>query len=179
MMGSQMESLDDILATLIGKIAFSLKQSYGSFFFVEFGGPHLRLREPIEPKPEASEKAKTSLRRRRVHVVGTWSLFVQDCNWTLTNEQQSVCQADAPENMENLFRGVEGQYLISARIDHATKTCTLEFDLGASLKLWPRIDRNPDPSEDQWRLNFLDRSSVGYTNDGSIAIESAPDAGKS
>jgi hypothetical protein len=178
MVSKEMESLEEILATLIGKIAFSLKQSYGSFFFVEFGDPYLRLREPIEPRPGASEKSKISLSRRRVHVVGTWSLFVQDCNWTLANEQKSVCQADPPEDMENLFRGVEGQYLVSAYVDEATKTCTLGFDLGASLKLWPRNERDPDPNEDQWRLHFKDGSSVGYTNDGLIAVEPNKDPDK-
>lgn len=175
-----MESLEEIFAPVIGKIAFSLKQTHGSCFFVEFGDPHLRIREPIVLRPGASEKSKISLRRRRVFVVGTWSLLVQDCNWTLTNEQRSVCQADAPEDMENVFRGVEGQYLVSASVDEATKTFTLEFDLGGNLKLWSRSDRDPDldPDEDQWRLHCKDGSSVGYTNDGSIAVESASDPDK-
>lgn len=80
--------------------------------------------------PDVTDRVAINLRRRRVYVVGAWSLLVQDCNWTLTNEQKSVCQADVPGDMEKLFRGVEGQYLVSVRFDEATKTCTLEFDLG-------------------------------------------------
>lgn len=169
-----MESIGKIFSPLKGKIAFSLKQSYGSCFFVQFGEPHLRIREPIEPRSEASEKSKTSLRRRRVFVVGSWSLLVLGCNWTLTNEQNSVSQDDDVEEMENLFRGVEGQYLVSVHGDKATKSCTLEFDMGASLNLRPRNDWNPDvdPDENQWQLHFKDGSSVGYTNNGSFEFES-------
>jgi hypothetical protein len=172
----QMHSVEEIFAPLIGKIAFSLTQTHGSYFFIQFGDPFLRIREPIEPKHAISEKSKTLLRRRQVFVVGTWSILVQDCNWTLTNEQKSVCQADSPEDMENLFRGVEGQYLVSVRCIEETKSCTLEFDMGASLRLWPRPDGDPD--EDQWRLHYKDRSSVGYTNDGSIAVEAKKDPDK-
>jgi hypothetical protein len=73
-----MDSLEEIFAPIIGKIAFSLKQTHGSCLFVEFGEPHLQIREPIVPRPEASEKSKISLRRRRVFVVGAWSLLVKD-----------------------------------------------------------------------------------------------------
>jgi len=171
-----MHSVEDIFAPLIGKIAFSLTQTYGSCFFIQFGDPYLQIREPIEPKHASSEKSKTSLRRRRVFVVGTWSLLVQDCNWMLTNEQRSVCQDDAVDDMENLFRGVEGQYLVSARCVEETNSCTLEFDMGASLRLWPRHDGDPDG--DQWRLHYKDKSSVGYTNNGSLAVESKSDPDK-
>ena len=56
----------------------------------------------------------------------------------------------------------------------------LEFDLGGCLKLWPRNDRDPHlvPDEDQWRLQFKDGSSVGYTNNGSIAVEPKKDPDK-
>ena len=175
-----MRNVEEFFTPVIGKIAFSFTQTHGSCFFVEFGDPYLRIREPIEPKPDTPGRVAINLRRRRVYVVGTWSLLVQDCNWKLTNEQRSVCQADAPEDMENLFRSVEGQYLVSARVVEATKTCTLEFDMGASLKLWPRNDRDPDldPDEDQWRLHCKDGSSVGYTNDGSVAVESKSEQDK-
>jgi hypothetical protein len=82
--------------------------------------------------------------------------------------------------MENVFRGVEGQYLVSVSVVKATKTFTLDFDLGGSLKLWPRNDRDPDldPKEDQWRLHCKDGSSAGYTNAGSIDLEAANDSDK-
>jgi hypothetical protein len=173
----KMETPEEFLAPLVGKIAFSLKQSHGSFFFIEFGDPRLKIREPIEPRPEASEASKISMRRRRVHVIGTWSFFVKACNWTLTNEQRSVGRADAPADMEDVFRGVEGQYLVSARVVEETKALTLDFDLGGCLRLWPRSDQGLDfdPGDDQWRLHFSDGTSVGYTNDGSIASEPQKD----
>ncbi|CAM2191525.1 conserved protein of unknown function [Paraburkholderia kururiensis] len=169
-----------IFSPLMGVIAFSLKQSHGSCLLIEFGEPYLRIREPIEPRSDASEKSKILLRRRRVFVTGTWSLLVLGCDWTLTNEQRSVCQSDDVDDMENLFRSVEGQYLVSARGFEATKSCTLEFDMGASLTLRPRHDwdRNVEPDENQWQLHCKDGSSVGYTNDGVVLVESSSDQKK-
>lgn len=175
-----MESISKIFSPLIGKIVFSIKQTHGSCFLIEFGDPYLRIREPIEPRPETSEKSKISLRRRRVFVTGTWSLLVLGCDWTLTNEQRSVSQGDDVDDMENLFRSVEGQYLVSACGVEATKSCTLKFDMGASLNLRPRHDWNPsvDPDENQWQLHSKDGSSVGYTNNGLVAVESTGEPDK-
>lgn len=171
-----MDSVEDIFSPLIGRIAFSITQTHGSCFFIQIGDPYLRIREPIEPRHAISERSKALLRRRQVFVVGTWSILVQDCNWKLTNEQRSVCQDDAVDDMENLFRSVEGQYLVSANCTEETNSCTLEFDMGASLRLWPKLDG--EANEDQWRLHYKDGSSVGYTNDGSIAVEPKSDPDK-
>lgn len=158
---------------MIGQIAFSITQTHGSFFFIEFGSPHLRIREPTDPKPDATDRVAINLRRRGVYVVGTWSLLVLGCDWTLRNKQISVCQDNSVDDMEDLFRRVEGQYLVSAHGMVETKFCRLEFDMGASLELKPREDWNPDlePDENQWQLHGRDGLSVGYTNNGSFLFE--------
>ncbi|QIE22422.1 hypothetical protein SBC2_04320 [Caballeronia sp. SBC2] len=168
-----MHSIQSVLSPLMGKIVFSLFQTYGSYFFIQIGDPFLRIREPIEPRHVTSEKAKTMLRRRRVYVIGTWSILVEGCNWILESEQRSACQSDLIAEMEDLFRSVEGQYLVSAQCSHETNSCTLKFDMGASLTLWPRHGGEPD--EDQWRLHYNDGSSMGYTNDGSFSFEARKD----
>jgi hypothetical protein len=175
----QMQDVDVAFAPVIGKIAFSLKQSHGSCFFIEFGEPYLRIREPIEPRPEASEKVKSRLRRRQVFVIGTWSLLVLGCDWSLTNEKISVSQDDEIETMEKLFRTVEGQYLDWVHCDGVTKSCTLEFDMGARLSLQPRSDwdTSVDPDENQWQLHCKDGSFVCYTNDGLVEVGPASEAG--
>lgn len=179
MTNHQMQDVDVAFAEVIGKIAFSLKQSHGSCFFIQFGEPYLRIREPIEPSPEASEKVKSHLRRRQVFVTGTWSFLVLGCDWSLTNERMSVSQDDDVETMENLFRTVEGQYLASVRCDGVTKSCTLEFDMGASLSLRPRRDWDPgvEPDENQWQLHCKDGSFVCYTNDGLVEVGPASGPG--
>jgi hypothetical protein len=169
-----MPTVEEIFAPVIGKIAFSFKQTHGSCFFIQFGDPYRRIREPIEPKHTTDEKVMNLLRRRQVFAVGSWSLLVLGCNWTLRNKQMSVCQDDGVDDMEDLFRGVEGQYLVSAHGVEETKSYMLEFDMGANLELQPRHDWKPDldPDENQWQLHFKDRSSVGYTNNGSFEFES-------
>jgi hypothetical protein len=172
MTSNQLESIGKIFSPLIGKIVFSIKQTHGSCFLIEFGDPYLRIREPLEPRPETSENSKIRLRRRRVFVTGTWSLLVLGCDWTLTNEQKLISQDDDVGDMEDLFRSVEGQYLASAHGVEATKLCILTFDMGASLNLQPRRDWNPrvDPDENQWQLHCKDGAFVCYTNYGLVEV---------
>lgn len=171
-----MNRVEDIFSPLIGKIVFSIAQTYGSCFFIQVGDPYLRIRQPIEPKHAVTERSKALLRRRQVFVVGTWSILVQDCNWELASEGKSVCQDEAIGDMENLFRSVEGQYLVSVSCLEEMNSCTLEFDMGASLRLWPKPEARA--GEDQWRIYYKDGSSVGYTNDGLIATEPKSDPDK-
>ena len=88
------------------------------------GDPSLRIREPIEPRPEDSEKSTIGLRWRRAHIFGIMVNLCSGLQLVLTNGQKSSAERIAPEDMEKLFRGVEGQYLVSARIVEATKTCS-------------------------------------------------------
>lgn len=167
-------SVENVFSSVMGKIAFSITQSHGSCFFIQFGDPFLKIRDPIEASPETSEKVKLHLRRRQVFVVGTWSLLVLGCDWLLSNEQRSVNQDDNIDDMESLFRTVEGQYLVSASCDEVTKSCTLKFDMGAILNLRPRgdWDARVDADENQWQLHFKDGSSVSYSNNGLVIAES-------
>jgi hypothetical protein len=103
-------------------------------------------------------------------------ILVEGCNWILESEQRSVCQSDLVANMEDLFRSVEGQYLVSAQCSHEANSCTLEFDMGARLTLWPRHGGEPD--EDQWTLHYNDGSSMAYTNSGSFSFEVRKDDGQ-
>ncbi|MFM0090877.1 hypothetical protein PQR46_28695 [Paraburkholderia sediminicola] len=171
-----MANLKDLFDPLIGTIAFSVKQTYGSFFLIEFGDPWLRIQEPIEPRPDDSEETRARLQRRRVFVTGTWSLLVADSNWTLACKQRVINQDVAVEDMAGPFRDIEGQYLSRVYCNEQDHSCVFEFDLGGLLTVWPTLDS--DPNEDQWRLHYKDRSSMGYTNNGSFLFEPKKDPGK-
>jgi hypothetical protein len=44
---------------------------------MEFGAPHLVVREPITPSLDSSDRVKRILRRRRVDVTGDWHFWVE------------------------------------------------------------------------------------------------------
>ena len=169
-------NLQDIFGALKDAIVFSVKQTYGSFFLIEFGDPWLRIQEPIELRADASDESKARLQRRRVFVTGTWSLLVGDCNWTLAHKGRVINQDVAVENMARPFRDLEGQYLSNVHCNEQTKSCVFEFDMGGLLTLWPTLDS--EPNEDQWRLYSRDGSSTGFTNDGSLLFEAKKDPDK-
>jgi hypothetical protein len=171
-----MTNLKDIFDPLIGTIAFSMKQTYGSYFLIEFGDPWLRIQEPIGARPDDAEEVRARLERRRVFVTGTWSLLVCDCDWTLAHKLRVINQDVAVEDMAAPFRAIEGQYLSAVSCNEQNNSCVFEFDLGGVLTVWPTLDS--DPNEDQWRLHYKDRSSVGYTNNGSFLFEAKKDPDK-
>jgi hypothetical protein len=170
-----MNEIEMIFYPVVGKLAWGFRQTHGSCFFVEFGEPHVETIGPLPIGEGASESQILRRRRRKVALHGEWTLLVKDCSWESRAWDSFATQDTNAVDMEPSFEAMSGQYLVSARVDEATKTCTLEFDLGGSLKLWPRSggDADLEPDEDQWRLYYKDESSVSYTNDGSIAVDPA------
>src|SRR4051812_45142066 len=66
---------------LYGKAAWGVKPGFGSFITLEFGRPHLEIREPISPKSAVSKKLRDVLARRQIVVRGDWHLWIYCCKW--------------------------------------------------------------------------------------------------
>jgi hypothetical protein len=65
-----MEQVRNLWKPLIGQLVWSVRRGVGSFLTMEFGAPHLSIREPITPKAARSAKVRRALSRRRVFVEG-------------------------------------------------------------------------------------------------------------
>jgi hypothetical protein len=76
--------------------------------------------------------------------------------------------------MEPAFDATSGQYLTRVRYDESTKSLTLDFDLGAQLRMSPRSDG--DPAEEQWTLYAVnDTCVVNFLNNGEISVKEGND----
>jgi hypothetical protein len=158
--------MTDPFLELIGQLAWSIKQTHGSCFLMEFGGPHLRVRER---QPQQVTGIPTAHERRRVTLFGDCSLLVLDCNWTFSVDCHFVNQDTSLDKMRNAFSAFEGQYLSSATFDGDTNSYTLQFDLSGSLKLSSKDGSNP--FDDQWQLHFIDERVISLQNNGGFTIE--------
>jgi len=128
--------IDDCLAPLVGLPCWQVKPGYGTFITLEFGDPHLEIREP-----------KGTLTDRAVTVRGAWHLWIYCCSWTIDDPDGTI--GTAGDN-NRLFRQatsyLDGQALTCASV--TSDACsTFRFDLGGSLTTQPYNDDG-----EQWML---------------------------
>jgi hypothetical protein len=60
------QQISDLLKPLLGQLAWNVSGGVGSMLTLEFGAPHITVREPIVPRAARSERARRLLRRRHV-----------------------------------------------------------------------------------------------------------------
>ena len=65
---------------IYGLPCWNAKAGYGSFLTMEFGEPHLVIREP-RSRPDSSPRLQRLLARRLVTVRGEWHLWIYCCEW--------------------------------------------------------------------------------------------------
>jgi len=65
---------------IYGKPCGNVKPGHSSFLTLEFGLPHLEVREPIVARKGASPRVQKVLARRNVFVHGEWHLWIYCCN---------------------------------------------------------------------------------------------------
>jgi hypothetical protein len=144
---------------------------------LEFGAPHLSVREPIVSRAATSERVRRNLRRRQISVVGDWHLWIQYCDW-------KISVADGSADSENFdwrqpdecLRDLDGQRLLGVGGGSSPNSWTFEFELGDVLELWPSTEY--EATDDLWRLYSWDdtqnlRFIVSMRNDETVYFEDA------
>src|SRR5689334_12556335 len=84
-----------VFAPLIGRLVWQVKRGVGSMLTMEFGEPHLRVHEPVEPLYRRSPKVVRLQRRRRVFPKGDWHFWIEYAAWKITTANFSL-DSDAP-----------------------------------------------------------------------------------
>jgi hypothetical protein len=127
-------------ARLYGKPAWQVSPGYGSFLTMEFGEPHLRIREP-----------KGRLTNRLVKVRGEWHLWIYCCNWQVFHNGTPVGDASLESSSKKKIIAaanyLDGQKLMRASMSEEGCRLTLDFDLGGQLVTEPY-----DEDSEQWFL---------------------------
>ncbi|WP_160311402.1 hypothetical protein [Rhodopirellula islandica] len=128
---------------------------------LEFGEPHLEIREPRDPKPEASANVRDLLARRHVTIRGDWHLWVYCCSWSILNDGQPVgTSEDDDAGIDDAVRSLDGQALTAFSADSQANS-KFTFDLGGALSTSPY-----DADSEQWMLYQPDGNVLSLRADG-------------
>lgn len=164
------EQVKDVFAPLIGQVVWQVRRGHGSFLTMEFGKPHLVVREPIVPSQSGSDRVQRILRRRHVDVTGDWHLWIEYGGWGISTAN-GVLTSDDPAGSpsDECIRDLEGQRLVSVVAGRRGHSCAFGFDLGGKLEIWP----SAEITEDQWSLYSWHGDIVAFSNDGDLVVEQA------
>ena len=153
-------TLEEVLATFVGQIAWLPTRSLGSFVTMEFGAPHLITREPIS-RPNGS----ASLARRRVTVRGEQHLWIQADDWTLDSPNWPTSSSDEPLVMSQRLERLAGSRLI-----HVVATATgsiFRFEFGETLTIQP----DQDPGQTSWSIFWKTGENASWLSRGELQLE--------
>lgn len=131
---------------MYGRPCWNVKPGYGSSITLEFGKPHLEIREPIIASTRHL-KVRRLFARRNVFVHGEWHLHIYDCAWEVLNNDKHVGNGSTKRSMQRAAKLLDGQKLIKFSFTPKDLQCLFEFDLGGALKTVPY-----DGKGEQWIL---------------------------
>lgn len=134
-----------VFKKIYGKPCWRVSPGYGSFLTMEFGEPHLDIREPRSPKGSFSPRVKRLLESRLVFIHGQWHLWVYCCNWKVLLERKLIGDGSSKRSMQKAADFLDGQKLIQFSISAKQSRCRFTFDLGGVLETWPY-----DDDSEQW-----------------------------
>jgi hypothetical protein len=158
------KEIKELLQQLVGELVWSVKRGHGTFLTMEFGAPHLVVREPIKSK-STMPRVVRQLAHRQVFIVGDLSLFIQDSRWSISTKDQTVDLDSSETEVRELLRDLDGQRV--SAVSFAEAETTLEFDLGITVRLGKSIFPT-EPKSNLWSLGRFGSSSLSLLNDGSI-----------
>lgn len=132
-----------IFAKLANTPVWGVRRGVGSFLTMEFGVPHLEIREPKEAAPNIPESARIILQRRHVWVRGDWHLWIEDCDWAIESFGLKATCKSKSDYIDRTLKTIEGQKItdFSGRHEESNYIVELIFDLGGSVKIfWSHAD---------------------------------------
>jgi hypothetical protein len=138
---------EKVLKGIVGKSCWGVRPGHGSFLTIEFGRPHLEVREPIAVRKKVTAKVREQMGRRRVYIHGEWHFWIKCCDWEVRYKGKRVGDSSTKARIRRAADFLDGQKLIRFSILPRKAQSIFVFDLGASLKTFPY-----DKGSQQWLL---------------------------
>jgi hypothetical protein len=156
-----------VFCPLTGLPARLVRRGHGSFLTLEFGAPHLRIREPEVASPDMDEQVAALLRRRKVTPRGEWHLWIYCCHWRVFSGGEEIAWSEASDKeIGAAIKALDGQVLIAVEAAPAQGTSVFKFDQGATLQTWPY----GIGGDTQWMLYMPSGDVFSYREDGSHSV---------
>ena len=142
--------IEGIFAPMVGSLVWDARRGHGSFLTMEFGQPHLSVREPVASASEPGSIVHRLLSRRHVAIVGDWHLWIQHASWSIDLGDKACDNDSAPAEVDDVLSLVNGQRL--SGVVPSDGALFLQFDLGATLRvMYSTSDRGA--KVEQWALH--------------------------
>jgi hypothetical protein len=101
-----------VFSEVYGHPCWDVKPGYGSFLTLEFGKPHLDVREPIIANKDASLRVRRHLARRSIFVHGEWHLWIYCCAWEVLFNGRHIGNGSTKLGMQRAAKVLDGQKLV-------------------------------------------------------------------
>jgi hypothetical protein len=145
------QQVQDLFTPFLGQFAWNVSGGVGSMLTLEFGAPHIIVREPKAPSPKRSERVRRLFGRRHVTVRGDWHLWIQYCDWKISVSDGS-CDSESFDwrQPDECLADLDGQRLIGVGSGSLPNSWKFEFDLRGVLELWPSTEY--EAADNLWSL---------------------------
>ena len=152
-----MNRIERSFAEVRGKLCWGVNCGFGSFLTLEFGPPHLVVRQLRAPMPpDVSPRVRRALARRAVHARGRWHLWIYCCAWFVRANGRLVGDWTTKRRIDRAARELNGQKLLDVTIPPRGARTRFLFDAGVELETKPY-----DRSSEQWLF---------YEPDGNVLV---------
>ena len=158
------KKLKELLQQVVGELVWAAKRGHGTFITMEFGSPHMVVREPIK-STSTMPRVVRHLARRHVSILGEFSLFVQDSRWSISTRDQTVGLDTSETAVREMLLDLDGQRV--SAVSFAEADTTLEFDLGTTVRLGKSIFPT-EPKSILWSFGRFGTPGLSLLNDGSM-----------
>ena len=145
---------------LLGMPCWGVSRGFGSFLTLEFGSPHLVIRDPMPTTAGGSARVRRLLARRSVRVRGRWHLWIYCCEWRVLAKGKVVGDWTTTRRIERAVRELNGQKLKGVTVGRRGARTHFAFDLGAELETKPY-----DRTSEQWLLYEPDGRVLAWRAD--------------
>ncbi len=172
---AEASKVQELLLQMKGELVWFVRLSADNVLMMNFGSPHLRVREPNPHNPANSQAVIDALERRIVTPAGRCRLIIWQSEWSVTTKFYACSGSDtSDEKINTTLRQLDGQKLTSIKQTDGDGACSLEFDLGGSLQIGPPEPSGTDLENDeaQWTLFFENGDYISYTSTGKLQNKS-------
>jgi hypothetical protein len=155
------------LRAAVGEYVWGVQKGGDDTLMLQFGSPHLFVREPMRLGPDAGQTTIDVLGRRMVAPTGQWHLFIDDGEWSVFTKFHSTRRFDTDHaRVDAALRQFDGQKLTNVDYLQEVHSWRFKFDLGGTLIIARSSPAERDWSEQStWVLFYEDRSWVAFGND--------------
>jgi hypothetical protein len=152
---------EKVFGRLYGELCWGVRPGHGSFLTLEFGKPHLEIRERAIAKHDVSAGVRSRLASRRVDVRGEWNLWIYCCDWEVLSAGKHIGDSSTKVKIRAAADFLGGQKLVRFSQSARNSGSEFEFDLGAKLRTRPY-----DSKSEQWMLFEPSRKVLLVRADG-------------